>query len=68
MEYVYIFDFGDKIKVGISKNVDKRLRTIELSSGVKASQIWLNEEAEKANINFSAILQNALKAELNINR
>lgn len=27
---------------------------------------WLNEEAEKANINFSAILQNALKAELNI--
>ncbi len=27
---------------------------------------WLNEEAEKANINFSAILQNALKSELNI--
>lgn len=27
---------------------------------------WLNEEAERANINFSAILQNALKAELHI--
>lgn len=27
---------------------------------------WLNEEAERANINFSAVLQNALKAELHI--
>lgn len=27
---------------------------------------WLNYEAEKANINFSQILQNALKKELNI--
>ena len=27
---------------------------------------WLNYEAEKANINFSAVLQNALKKELNI--
>jgi len=29
---------------------------------------WLNVEAEKANLNFSAILQNALKQELHINR
>ena len=27
---------------------------------------WLNEEAERANINFSAVLQNALKTELHI--
>jgi toxin-antitoxin system, antitoxin component, hicB family len=27
---------------------------------------WLNFEAEKAGINFSAILQAALKAELNL--
>lgn len=29
---------------------------------------WLNYEAEKANINFSQILQNALMEQLNINR
>lgn len=27
---------------------------------------WLNEEAERANLNFSAVLQNALKNELHI--
>ena len=27
---------------------------------------WLNEEAESANINFSALLQNAIKAELHL--
>lgn len=27
---------------------------------------WLNEEAERANLNFSAVLQNALKTELHI--
>lgn len=40
MEQVYIFDFGDKIKAGYSTNVRKRLRTIELSSGVTAKQIY----------------------------
>lgn len=40
MEQVYIFDFGDKIKAGYSTNVKKRLRTIELSSGVTAKQIY----------------------------
>ncbi len=29
---------------------------------------WLNYEAEKANINFSQVLQNALMEQLNINR
>lgn len=29
---------------------------------------WLNYEAEKANVNFSQILQNALMEQLNINR
>ncbi|MCL2812366.1 MAG: type II toxin-antitoxin system HicB family antitoxin [Clostridia bacterium] len=28
--------------------------------------MWLNEQAERANVNFSQTLQNALKAELNI--
>jgi predicted RNase H-like HicB family nuclease len=27
---------------------------------------WLNDEAEKSGVNFSAILQNALKEELNV--
>ena len=27
---------------------------------------WLNEEAESANINFSALLQKAIKAELHL--
>ncbi|MGN0468175.1 MAG: type II toxin-antitoxin system HicB family antitoxin [Acutalibacteraceae bacterium] len=29
---------------------------------------WLNEEAEKNHINFSGVLQEALKAKLNINK
>lgn len=37
---VYIFDFGDKIKAGFSTNVAKRQRTIELSSGVKARNVY----------------------------
>lgn len=37
---VYIFDFGDKIKAGYSTNVAKRQRTIELSSGVKARNVY----------------------------
>lgn len=39
-EQVYIFDFGDKIKVGYSTNVKKRLRTIELSSGIEAIRTY----------------------------
>jgi post-segregation antitoxin (ccd killing protein) len=29
---------------------------------------WLNYEAERAGVNFSAVLQTALKQELNVNR
>jgi hypothetical protein len=31
--YVYIFDFGDQIKIGQASNVGRRLHTIEMASG-----------------------------------
>lgn len=40
MEKVYIFDFGDKIKVGRSSDVHKRMRTIECHSGVRAKNVY----------------------------
>lgn len=40
MEKVYIFDFGDKLKIGYSTNVLQRLSTIESASGVKAKQTF----------------------------
>lgn len=40
MEQVYIFDFGDKLKIGYSTNVLQRLRTIESASGAKAKQTF----------------------------
>ena len=39
------------------------MRTIRKNCTIPS---WLNFEAEKAGINFSAILQAALKAELNL--
>ena len=39
------------------------LRTIRKNLTIPS---WLNERAEQANINFSAVLQNALKNELNL--
>jgi hypothetical protein len=33
--YVYIFDFGDQIKIGQASNVVRRLHTIEMASGRK---------------------------------
>jgi hypothetical protein len=33
--YVYIFDFGDQIKIGQASNVARRLHTIEMASGRK---------------------------------
>jgi hypothetical protein len=33
--YVYIFDFGDQIKIGQAINVGRRLHTIEMASGRK---------------------------------
>lgn len=39
------------------------MRTVKKNCTIPS---WLNYEAEKANVNFSAVLQNALKQELNI--
>lgn len=39
------------------------MRTVRKNVSIPS---WLNEEAESANINFSAVLQKALKAELHI--
>jgi hypothetical protein len=36
--YVYIFDFGDQIKIGQANNVNARLRTLEMQSGRKILQ------------------------------
>lgn len=40
MEQVYIFDFGNKLKIGYSTNVPQRLGAIESASGSKAKQIY----------------------------
>ena len=39
------------------------MRTVRKNVSIPS---WLNEEAESANINFSAVLQKAVKAELHI--
>jgi hypothetical protein len=36
--YVYIFDFGDQIKIGQASNVARRLHTIEMASGRKVAR------------------------------
>jgi predicted RNase H-like HicB family nuclease len=41
------------------------LRTVKKNCTIPS---WLSYEAEKAGVNFSAILQNALKQELHLNR
>ena len=38
--YVYIFDFGDQIKIGQSSNVGRRLYTIEMASGRKVMRLF----------------------------
>lgn len=63
MEQVYIFDFGDKIKAGYSTNVEKRLRTIELSSGVKAKQIYSVKAGRKEEGLLHSWLKNRLEGE-----
>lgn len=60
---VYIFDFGDKIKVGFSTNVEKRLRTIELSSGIKAKQIYTVNADRKTEKIVHSWLENRLEGE-----
>lgn len=63
MEQVYIFDFGDKIKVGFSTNVKKRLRTIELSSGVKAKQVYAVDASRWVEKESHKLLTNRLEGE-----
>jgi hypothetical protein len=45
--YVYIFDFGDQIKIGQASNVARRLHTIEMASGRKVVRPF-NIEADGA--------------------
>lgn len=63
MEYVYIFDFGDKIKAGYSTCVEKRLRTIELSSGVKARQVYSVNAGRKEEKLLHSCLDNRMEGE-----
>ncbi|MBR2329572.1 MAG: GIY-YIG nuclease family protein, partial [Clostridia bacterium] len=41
MEQVYIFDFGDRLKIGYSTNVAQRLSAIESASGAKAKRTYI---------------------------
>lgn len=43
--FVYIFDFGDQIKIGQAHNVGSRLHTIEMVSGRNVVQ-WFSIEAD----------------------
>lgn len=63
MEQVYIFDFGDKIKAGYSTDVKKRLRTIELSSGVRAKQSYCVQAGRKEEKLLHSWLTNRLEGE-----
>jgi len=46
MTNVYIFDFGNRIKIGKSNRVQQRLKTIENQSGEKVKQIFHIEAEE----------------------
>jgi IS30 family transposase len=37
---IYVFDFGDMVKIGVSGNVQNRLKTIENQSGRKALRFF----------------------------
>ena len=63
MEQVYIFDFGDRIKVGYSTNVKRRLRTIELSSGQKAKNVFVVNGGKDIEFLAHAWLTNRLEGE-----
>ena len=62
-EHVYIFDFGDRIKAGFSKNVPKRLRTVELASGIKVKQTYFIDAGRKEEKIFHSYLENRLEGE-----
>lgn len=64
-----IEDIGEDYEVSyVAINTDEWRKNNSEKSVRKNVTIpeWLNVKAEKANINFSQVLQNALKAELNI--
>lgn len=64
-----IEDIGEEYEVSyVAINTDEWRKSNGEKSVRKNVTIpeWLNNKAEKANINFSQVLQNALKAELNI--
>ena len=63
MEQVYIIDFGDKIKAGYSTDVKKRVRTLELSSGVKARQIYSVDAGRSVERCLHSVLTNRLEGE-----
>ena len=52
----------------VDVDFDEYRKKHEMRTGRKNITIlsWLNEEAESANINFSALLQKAIKAELHL--
>ena len=52
----------------VDVDFDEYRKKHEMRTGRKNVTIpsWLNEEAESANINFSALLQKAIKAELHL--
>lgn len=57
-------DFNTLVDVDFDEYRRKHeMRTVRKNVSLPS---WLNEAAEEANINFSAILQNALKSELHI--
>ena len=63
MDNVYIFDFGDKIKVGYTTDVKKRLRAIELSSGIKSKRIYSVHAGRKEEKFLHSLLNNRLEGE-----
>lgn len=59
---------ADEIVTLVDVDFDEYRRKNEMRAVRKNVTIpsWLNEEAERAGVNFSAVLQNALKTELHI--
>lgn len=63
MDQVYIFDFGDKIKVGFSTRVKERLAEIEAASGGTVKQIYVVDAGKIVEQKTHARLRNRLNGE-----
>ena len=48
MSYVYVFDFGDMVKIGESKRPLERLKVLEKGNGVKAVRTFAVNAEDKA--------------------